>query len=100
MKAYGSYPLTFSLRANATQCPSNYDSRGGLTVCNSPVTPGGSPEPSRGEQRYSQCTEGTCVCKGQYRQPAADLYPGDLTLMPSACLLQRSDCWYMAGFWP
>ena len=93
VKAYGSYPIIFSLKANATQCPSNYDARGGLRVCNSPVTPGGSPEPSRGEQRYSQCTpEGICVCKGQYRQPAAEVYPGESCPWCAALQCDHSGC--------
>ena len=72
MHAYeGGTALEFSLAAQATLCPADFDAAGTPLVCSTPV------DAAEEQRRYSNCTgAGECVCTGPYAKPAATVYPG------------------------
>lgn len=73
VRAYGSSPAAFALRATATRCPSDFDASGNQLVCQ---TRADAPE---AERRYSECSDaGQCICTGQYAKPVPEVYDGEL----------------------
>lgn len=72
VRAYGSVPANFALRASIEACPSDFDAAGDVLVCK---TRADAPE---AERRYSECTAtGECVCTGPYAKPVPEVFPGE-----------------------
>ena len=84
VKAYGgaySSSLAYTLKAQATLCPSTFDETGALVECSSRI---GGPE---SDKRHTSCrADGVCECKAPYAKPVPSVYPG-AALSPCASFL-------------